>query len=184
MSLADHRDLTTYEAYAGARGVAEKGRSMTTVFMHSIKSLQQTFAARAGEWALAIITFNIGFVFLYNETLFVDNPTRWSELTAWASQSTWGYIAMGLGTLRLIVLIINGSYWRTPHLRTFFAFLSCFFWWWLVSGLLGNLSVAAAVMPVLLGFDAYNVLRVGREIGVAEYLHRLRKHQRNAELKH
>ena len=72
----------------------------------------------------------------------------------------------------MLVLLINGAWWRSPHLRALMAFLSCFVWWQMSSDLVPNFALGFALLPPILALDAYNAIRAGREAGVAHYIQR------------
>lgn len=147
------------------------------IINHTWSSLNQTFEARASEWALAAITVCLGLVCLLNLDLF-DNPI-YHYLRTWANPEIWGSIFVLIGASRLTVLFINGGYWRTPHFRSIFAFTCCFLWFQLSLGFASNLGFGLAVYPWLFFLDAYNALRAGREAGIAQYLQKHRRETQN-----
>lgn len=141
------------------------------ILVHSVKSLKTTFDARAAEWALAVAMLNLGLAFTYNTTLFTSS-SAWDALAAFASQETWALACTTLGGTRLLILMINGAWWRTPHLRALMAFLSCFIWWQLAHDLVPNFSLGFAIIPPVLVLDAYNAIRAASEAGVAQFIQR------------
>lgn len=147
------------------------------ITVYSWHSLRQTFEARASEWALAFMTFSLGVVSFFNVDLFAD--FRFSNLARVADQTTWAWGFLLVGGFRLSALFINGSYWRTPQIRSIFAFLTCFVWFQLALGLLYNFSFGIALLPWLFLLDAYNSVRAGREAGVAQYIQRHAKDTNN-----
>lgn len=146
------------------------------IINHTWSSLNQTFEARASEWALAAITLCLGLVCLLNLELF-DN-INYQYMKSWANQEIWGSIFVMIGALRLTVLFINGGYWRTPHFRSMFAFACCFLWFQLSLAFMSNFGFSIAIYPWLFFLDAYNALRAGREAGIAQYL---QKHRRETQ---
>jgi hypothetical protein len=147
------------------------------ILIHITASLRQTFHYRASEWALACITLLWSLILLANPNLFVENPSLRS-LGSMASQDVWvsGMLVAGGG--RLVVLMINGAWHRTPHLRALGAFCSCFFWLEISLGLWhsGIASTGLAVYPVLLLLDSYNVLRAAGDARLADEQYRQAKH--------
>jgi hypothetical protein len=150
--------------------------SMITV--HAWESINETFEARASEWALACVMFSLGVVSAVNEDLFASS-NAFGVLARWATQETWALIFLSVGFVRLCVLFVNGGYWRTPHFRSALAFASCFVWFQLVLGFAPNVSFLLATMPWVFLLDAYNALRSAREAGIAQYLHMSKKSTRN-----
>lgn len=142
------------------------------VFIYTLQSLKETFEARASEWMLAAATVSLAIVLFYNPTMFADRPAGFSGLSSLASQPIWGWGLLIVGGMRLVVLFINGGWWRTPHFRAGLAFLTCFAWFYLSVGFARNLSLGIAFFPWVFLLDAYNSVRVIREAGVAQYLHK------------
>lgn len=137
------------------------------VWAHSWQSLRDTFPARRFEWFASLVMFNLGMVFFINPTIFSGNPA-WQHLAKFATQEQWGWGCVAVGSARLVVLLVNGAYSRSPHARSILAFLSCFAWWQLAIGLWPNLSVGTAIFPAILFFDASAALRVAGEAAWAE----------------
>lgn len=133
---------------------------------HISISLRTTFPQRRAEWALGVVIFLWGVILLNNETLFSDGIS-YSEIARTASQETWGAICLALGLVRLLVLLINGAWRRSPHARALVAFLSCFFWFQVSMGMAaaGTWSTGLAVYPVFLILDALNVIFALGEAG-------------------
>lgn len=139
--------------------------------VHSIKSLQDTFEARASEWFLTGAIVTLGIVFVLNDTMFFK-PTFEGLRSIMGSQAAWASLLLSVGLLRLTVLCINGSYYRTPHFRAVTAFLSSGVWFLFCLGFVRNGSVLIAVMPWIFLMDTYNAKRAGREAGTSEYIQR------------
>lgn len=148
--------------------LAALNRRIDMVIIHSWTSFQQTFEARASEWFLGAITASLAIVTMLNDDLF--QGLNFVGLKSVFSQDTWALIFLVLGVSRIIVLIINGNYWRTPHFRCAMAFFSCFLWFQLALGLAPNMSLGLAVFPWLFLLDAFNALRAGREVGMAQVI--------------
>ncbi len=129
-------------------------------FLHMTRSFRKTFAVRASEWALALMLLNWSVVLFANPELFADRPS-YAAIDAIMPQETWALVCFMAGAGRLIVLMINGAWRRTPHLRAAGAFIACFFWFQITLGF-GQAeiwSTGMAIYPVLLVLDAYNVIR-------------------------
>lgn len=143
------------------------------ILLHSWNSLQTTFPTRAAEWYMGLSMTALGVVFGYNTTLFAMYPVPLAGLARVADQPTWAAVCLSLGIVRLLALTINGLWWRSPMIRCIMAFGSCFVWWQLSAGLIANVGIASAFLPLCFIFDAYNAIRCGRKAGVSEYVHRL-----------
>lgn len=151
------------------------------ILVHSWKSLQTTFPTRANEWNLAMAMTAVGIVFGVNPTLFATYPGPFAGLASYADQDTWRNVCLAIGLARLCALTINGLWWRSPLVRCIMAFACCFVWWQLSAGLVANVGISSAFLPLCFIFDAYNAIRCGRKAGVSEYVHRL---EQQAEARH
>lgn len=131
--------------------------SHATLWLH----VRETVKARASEFMLGLIAFNMSAVLVVNGTLFADNPKAYAGLIAFASQETWVLVCAAVGGSRLVVLMINGFWYHSPVARSIAAFISCYVWFQLTWGVVttGTYGFGLAIYPVLLLFDSYNVLR-------------------------
>lgn len=137
-------------------------------------SLHETFEARASEWALTGMVISLSLVFILNTDL-IESP-NFIRLRSISDNSIWwAAICFVVGISRLTVLLINGSYWRTPHLRALTAFLSLWIWFLFIVGFVRNGSLMAAIMPWIFILDAYNAKRSAREAGKSEFIQRYGK---------
>ena len=100
----------------GTIGKSERaGRVLDMDFLHLSRSLRQTFAVRASEWALALMLLNWSVVLSASPNLFTANSS-YAPMAAVMDQETWVLVCFVAGAGRLLVLFINGSWRRTPHL--------------------------------------------------------------------
>lgn len=137
------------------------------VLAHSWQSLRDTFPGRRLEWAAATMLTLLGIVFFLNEDMFAGS-NAWQHMAEFWPQYVWAWGCAAVGSARLITLVVNGAFSRSPHARAVLAFISCFGWYQLTVGLLPNLAIGAAIFPVLLFFDAGVALQVIKEAGLAE----------------
>lgn len=140
------------------------------VWTHITVSLRETFPERASEWGLALMIFAWSIVLTYNPTLFVDQPGSYHVLANALSQSTWAVACGVVGSLRLLMLSVNGLWRRSPYARAFGAFVTAGFWFAISYGVItsGSFATGIAVYPVLLGLDSYNVVRAMKDAAVAD----------------
>lgn len=128
------------------------------------------FPARRSEWVLAGIMVAWGWILLKPSELFAGNPA-WAQMAAMMDEATWGWLAIGIGTFRLLALIINGTFARTwygrwsPHVRAAASFLSCFLWFQISFGLWASdaATTGLAVYPGLLVLDAMNIVAASKD---------------------
>jgi hypothetical protein len=67
------------------------------------------------------------------------------------------------GLVRLMILLINGAWRRSPHGRAVTAFLCCFFWTQIVLSFAPTFGFAFVMACGWLGADVINVMRAMRD---------------------
>jgi len=140
------------------------------IWTHITVSLRETFRERASEWALAMMIFLWSVVLTYNPSLFMDQPQTYHVLANAFSQSTWAVACGVVGSMRLLMLSVNGMWHRSPHMRALGAFVTAGFWFAISYGVTtsGTFATGIAVYPVLLALDSYSALRALRDAAVAD----------------
>lgn len=114
-------------------------RSLLTL---SVTTCKINVHRRLSEWHLTFVMLLSGLVFLFGDTFHLPPYAVVKEI---ATDFTWGLVMMGLGTIRLIVLYINGKWSRSPHWRSVLAALSAIVWSVMLAGLM------AFSTPLLVG---------------------------------
>ncbi len=128
------------------------------------------FPARRSEWVLAGIMVAWGWILLKPTAVFASHPS-WSQMAAMMDEATWGWLAISIGSFRLLALIVNGTFARTwygrwsPHVRALASFLSCFLWFQISFGLWASdaATTGLAVYPGLLVLDAMNIVAASKD---------------------
>lgn len=136
---------------------------------HGIRS---HFPARVSEWALAAALTTWGYILLLPQDTFAISPA-YRHMAAMASETKWGSAAVTIGGVRLLALIINGTFAETPygkispHVRGLTAFFSCFAWVQILIGLLGSGDAVPGIGIVfwVLVLDIYNTVRAFGDAG-------------------
>lgn len=125
-----------------------------------------TSQTRSVEWMLAICTLIWGFGLLWPGDSFA--LPQLAAFAIIASEATWGLISIVLGCVRLVALIINGSWCRTPLIRALCAVIGI--GWWLVLAYLYRLGYsgrpvgpAMNFIYVFVGFEVYSVYRGAKD---------------------
>lgn len=146
-----------------------------TVIVRIGKGIHEHFPARASEWVLSFMIVRWGQIVASPDALFDISPA-FSQMKLFAPEWAWGYAAMAIGLLRLIALIVNGTFSETrygrwsPHVRAVISSLSCFFWTQISLGIyyadIG--STGLAVYPGLALLDAWNAVRASGDAGAVD----------------
>lgn len=145
------------------------------IIVRVARGITDHFSARASEWAFAGLLISLGWLFLSSPDLF-DASLSYGGLANLADEIVWGWACIGVGAIRLVALIINGTFAGTwyggwsPHVRGVCAFLSCGVWFPIFAGFLmaGRPLVVLLYAATVLGLDAYNIRRVWADAGRAE----------------
>lgn len=123
---------------------------------------------RRSEWLLSLCTLALGLVYLTVPALF--EPRFFSTMLAIMPQRAWGVLAAVVGALRLVMLLINGAWRASPHLRCLGAQLSCGLWMVLF---VSAISASALVQSVgfwllFFCFDAFSAVDAAGDARMAD----------------
>lgn len=145
------------------------------VVLRVIRGIHDHFPARASEWALSVMLFNLGLILALPRQTLQESPSL-SGLARIASEDVWAWALLIIGSVRLMALVINGTFVHTtygrwsPHVRAFLAFASCFFWMQITVGLTLSPTFATGlgIYPVLLALDMYNTARAAGDAALVD----------------
>lgn len=137
-----------------------------------ISGIKNHFPTRVMEWALAVIMINWGIRLLTSDNVLELFPS-FANMGAIMSESHWGLFCVIVGALRLLSLVINGTFSGTlyskysPHLRGLSAALCAFFWCQICISMLGVLPISPglSVYGVFLAVEIYCVNATLNEAG-------------------
>ncbi|WP_406858470.1 hypothetical protein ABEG18_12920 [Alsobacter sp. KACC 23698] len=133
------------------------------IIMRLAAGVTQHFTARRSEWFMAVGLTGWGCVVTKPSAIFASSPayTRMAEM---APEQIWGWGAFAIGFLRLLALIVNGTFPNTlyatvsPYVRGIAAYASCFVWASICIGLLSSPidTPGAPIYLILFGLDFAN----------------------------
>lgn len=96
---------------------------------HIRTNLSRSFLPRVPEWIAAGTTVLLGFLLSKNPELMASTTSKgYKIMLSIADQATWAWVFYLVGLARVIVLIINGAWRRSPLIRAGAAFMTCFLW--------------------------------------------------------
>jgi len=139
------------------------------IHAHAWQSLRRTFPIRKSEWAMGGATICFWLIFTLNGDLFETSP-GYAPLAEIAPQAAWAWLCFGVGVGRCAALFVNGAYWRSPHARAAFAFLNCFLWYKLTTGLAENVGLGMVFAGTFFLMDVLNFKQAFVEAAASEGL--------------
>jgi hypothetical protein len=103
--------------------------SAMLIIQHIRDKLAAAFFPRRSEWAAASILLGLGWMLSVNEGLMQNSQTKAYDLLLMISpQEAWVAMLIIFASARVLILLINGTWRRSPHARGIGAFLSCLCW--------------------------------------------------------
>ncbi len=101
---------------------------MQTLIVHMKNNFNQVFVARMIEWEHAVLLMLFGWALVESPDLFDTAASYASFKSLYPNYSFWALSMITVGGLRFVVLVVNGTIKRSPHLRAVFAALTAFYW--------------------------------------------------------
>ncbi len=149
------------------------------IIAHIRSSFVEAFFPRLAEWFAAGVLLLIGIVLMLNDGMMAASTGRgYQLLLAIADQPTWATTMVLFAVCRLTILLINGAWRRSPHLRALSAFLSCFFWTQITLSFAPVFGFAFAMAAGWLALDMTNVMRAMRDARTVDDAYARGKHDR------
>lgn len=145
------------------------------VFLRVVRDIKAHFPARRSEWATASMMIGWGAIVSMSFPIFQQSPA-WGIMAKLASEDLWGAAAISVGLMRLIALILNGTFWQTwygrwsPHVRAAGCGASALVWLAITLGLSASPYVTTG-LPIYAGLfalDAVNAWGASREAGAMD----------------
>lgn len=133
------------------------------VFAHIRENFAAAFFPRLSEWLAAFVVLALGWMLTANPDLMMPGKTDYQLMLMIASQPFWSTVLILFGVCRLTILLINGAWRRSPHLRALAAFLSCFFWTQIALSFAPTFGFAFILACGWLGMDMINIMRAMRD---------------------
>ena len=130
------------------------------ILTHIRSSFREAFLPRLPEWHAAGMIFALGWMLSANpDRMATGGGGGYSIMLAIADQPTWSVVLMLFGAIRLLVLLINGAWRRSPWARAAMAFVCCFFWTQIVLSFATTFGFAFILSAGWLVADLVNVFR-------------------------
>lgn len=140
---------------------------MMAILRRVAAGVQEHFHIRVTEWAMVPPSLAIGAVLVWQPNLFDISPS-FSALARWADQGAWGCAILSCAMLRLLALIVNGtfqSFRLSPVFRLIASLFGALFWMFYHMGVLmaaienGGAWTAPAVVALPVIIELVNVVR-------------------------
>lgn len=92
--------------------------------------IRSHFTIRVSEWVMTFPAFGMYLALRFQPDMF-SMSASFSTLKSWANEPTWAFICMCCGCMRLIALVVNGSFAGfpySPHMRMSASLIGIVFW--------------------------------------------------------
>jgi hypothetical protein len=130
------------------------------------------FFPRLSEWACAMAVFGVGAVLHANPDLMANTKSNAYDLMlGLGAQAAWAKALIAFGIGRLLVLLINGAWRRSPHLRSIMAILSRFPLYTIAMSCLPVFGIAMVFAWIFLGMDVINAVRAAGDAKTVDHAH-------------
>lgn len=133
--------------------------------------MRDTFQRRACEWLLASYMTIWGLVLLHDSSLFAMGSV-YARMAAVATEDSWGIILYGVGAIRIVALLINGTMRPCAHIRTALGIAAAVMWMMLAFEMLSTRQPSAQAWGCLtfVFFDLWNATRAAVDAARADAL--------------
>lgn len=139
------------------------------IIAHLRTSFVEAFFPRLSEWTAAAVIAALGWVLMSNPDLMASGTGRgYLLMLAVAPQHAWAKALVVFGAGRLVILLINGAWRRSPLARTITAFLACFLWTQLVLSFAPTFGFAFTMAAGFLGMEIVNTFRAARDMRIVD----------------
>ena len=137
---------------------------------HVRDNFAEAFYPRLSEWWAAGLLLAMGWVLSANPDLMFGAKTQvYETMLMIAPQEGWAAIMKVFAAGRLITLLINGAWRRSPHLRALGAFLSSFFWMQITLSSASTFGLVFVFAAGVLTLDFLNMIRATRDARTVDY---------------
>lgn len=137
---------------------------------HIRDNFANSFYPRWAEWWAAGLLMGCGFMLASNPDLMVTSKTGAYEMMLMIfDQQDWSWVMRGFAFCRLVILLINGAWRRSPHLRAAGAVLTCFFWLQITLSIASTFGLFFVMALGILVLDFVNFIRAMRDARVVDY---------------
>ena len=93
--------------------------------------IKEHFPIRVSEWVMLLPFFGMALVLRLQPDMFTKSGS-FSTLSRWGSEEFWSFLCIVCGSLRLIALVVNGTFSKvfpySPHFRMLTALVALVFW--------------------------------------------------------
>ena len=140
------------------------------IIAHIRDNFANAFFPRLSEWYCASMLMGLGFILSGNPELMSSSKTSAYQLLLMiATQETWSTVMKVFATVRLLILLINGAWARSPHLRSISAFMTCFFWTQIALSFLPIMGLGFGMAAGHLVLDFANSIRAARDARIIDH---------------
>ena len=100
------------------------------IVLRITRGIAAHFPIRLTEWLMCYPAFLMGAVLVLQPEMFDTSPS-FATVAKWGDESAWASVVLSCAALRLIALVVNGTFKAfrfSPHLRALSSFVGVLFW--------------------------------------------------------
>ena len=143
------------------------------MFIRIVTGIRDHFESRIVEWVMGAAILNYGLGLVSPGTAWT-NPDPWRVLAYYAPENAWGWLCVLLGLLRLIALVVNGTFADTaysrfsPHVRGVTALGALGFWMMVLLSVSASGSIGSRIYILPLVLEVWCIFHAWRDTGRAK----------------
>jgi hypothetical protein len=110
------------------------------IVLRVYNGVKQHWQIRATEWLMVWPSILLAAALIYQRDMFIDSPS-FRILQSWATQPGWAIWLLLVALVRLIALVVNGTFQGfkySPHMRVTASYCGLAFWGFFCIGFLGS----------------------------------------------
>lgn len=148
------------------------------IILRMANDIRRHFPIRVPEWIMAVVLFGWSYMLAADPHTF-EKAAGFKQLASWADEIQWSSICLAAAIVRLVALVVNGTFHQfpyAPHLRAAASAIACLFWGQVSLGVfiawLGGAPGTGVV--AYLGYMAFEAWNLFRAVADATYARRAR----------
>lgn len=151
--------------FSAAKCRPTRGMSLGRIKMikYYIRSMLKSLDNKLSEWGSTLLMLVWSYVLWTIPNLWLIGPYRSLGTEFIIAQNAFMYVCLGVGVFRLVILTVNGTISKSPHLRTAGALISCVIWLQVWSAFRSQDVLISTTYAVICLTDFIAMIRAARD---------------------